>query len=79
MKVRTTSVDLHQDFPTPFNNGHNFMIDQPEEGNFFLCLKFVLDDIPLEGHEGGKFIPPFMKNRVLEDHLLSNQFPFLLG
>ena len=55
------------------------MIDQPEEGNFFLCLKFVLDDIPLEGHEGGKFIPPFMKNRVLEDHLLSNQFPFLLG
>lgn len=69
-----TFVNLHRDFTSPLVNRHNLMEDRPKEDNLFLCLSFVLDDIPLWGGGRRNFILPLVQNWLLEDCLLSNPF-----
>lgn len=72
--VMTTFVNLCHDFPTPIIHHHCLMDNWPKKGNLILCLSFVPNDIPPRKNGGGDFTLPLMRNQLLKDLLLSNQF-----
>ena len=55
------------------------MDDWQEECRLFLCLSFEPDGIPPGEVEGGNFVPPLVRNWLLEAYLLSDPLPPFFG
>ena len=55
------------------------MDDQPKECRLFLCLSFMADAIPPRGGAGRNFIPPLVRDWLLEGNFFSNPFPPFIG
>ena len=77
--MRATFVNLRRDFTPPFVNRDRLMDDRPKERRLFLCLSFMLDDVPLWGSGEGGFLPPFMWSLLLKGKLFSYPFSPFFG
>ena len=66
----TSFVNLRWNYTVPLVN-HN----RSEVGRLYLCLRFVPNDIPCGGGGGRNFIPPLVRDLLLEGKLLIDPLP----